>query len=133
VPKGFCVRSAEQNQCPCCSGGLKVIGSCRRKFVNSAGDTVILNFVGYKVDVIYDPADTSELTIEYEDHAFKAKQLVIGSRAGARPHLPEHLLPERAESSRLLTGAAKKNRERHEQQKPAVSYRTIRKGGGGGV
>lgn len=92
-----------------------------------------LNFVGYKVDVIYDPADTSELTIEYEDHAFKAKQLVIGSRAGARPHLPEHLLPERAESSRLLTGAAKKNRERHEQQKPAVSYRAIRKGGGGGV
>lgn len=40
--KGVFVRSAEQNQCPCCSGGLKVIGSRRRKFVNSAEDTVIL-------------------------------------------------------------------------------------------
>jgi hypothetical protein len=35
-----------------------------------------LNFIGCTVDVIYDPADTEELTIEYEGYApWKAKQL----------------------------------------------------------
>ncbi len=88
-----------------------------------------LSFIGCKVDVVYDPADTSELTIEHEGHApWKAKQLVIGEKTGERPHLPEHLLPEKAESSRLLTAAAKKNKERKEQHAPAISYRAIRKG-----
>ncbi len=49
-----------------------------------------LPFIGCKVDVIFDPADISELTIEYEAHQpFKARQLVIGERAGKRPALPE--------------------------------------------
>lgn len=115
---------------------------CEQRKVDKAGCIsfegrkyeVGLKFIGCKVDVVYDPADTTELTIEYEGHVpWKAKQLVIGSRAGQRPHLPDHLLPEKAESSRLLTAAAKKNQERQEQQKPAVSYRTINKGGGGSV
>ena len=70
-----------------------------------------LCFIGCKVDVVYDPADTEELTIEYEGHTpWKARQLVIGEKTGERPHLPEQLLPEKAESSRLLAAAAKKNR-----------------------
>lgn len=89
-----------------------------------------LSFIGCKVNVIYDPADTAELTIEYEGHApWKAKQLIIGERTGQRPKLPEHLQLQRTESSRLLTAAAKKNQERQEQQAPAVSYRTVRKEG----
>lgn len=89
-----------------------------------------LLFIGCKVDVIYDPADTSELTIEYQSHPpFKVKQLVIGERAGKRPKLPEHLQPQPAESSRLLNVASKKNKQRKEAQTPAVSYRTVRKGG----
>lgn len=89
-----------------------------------------LPFIGYKVGVVYDPADTTELTIEYEGHApWKAKQLIIGERAGKRPKLPEHLLPELTESSRLLTAAAKRNQQRIEQQTPAVSYRAVRKEG----
>jgi putative transposase len=92
-----------------------------------------LNFIGCKVAVVYDPADTTELTIEYEGHTpWKAKQLVIGERSGERPHLPEQLLPESAESSRLLAAAAKKNKERKEQRAPAVSYRAIRKEEGDG-
>jgi len=92
-----------------------------------------LAFIGCKVDVVYDPADTEELTIEYEGHTpWKARQLMIGERTGERPHLPERLLPEKAESSRLLTAAARKNRERKEQHAPAVSYRAIRKGEDGG-
>ena len=39
-----------------------------------------LRLIGCKVNVIYDPVDTTELIIEYEGHAtIKAKQLVIGA------------------------------------------------------
>jgi transposase InsO family protein len=89
-----------------------------------------LTFIGCKVDVIYDPADISELTIEYEGHKpFKAKELVIGERSAPRPKLPEHLQKAPANSSRLLTAAARKNQERKETQIPAISYRKVRKEG----
>lgn len=89
-----------------------------------------LTFIGCKVDVIYDPADISELTIEYEGHKpFKAKELVIGERSAPRPKLPEHLQKAPADSSRLLNAAARKNQERKETQIPAVSYRKVRKEG----
>jgi hypothetical protein len=89
-----------------------------------------LPFIGRKVNVIYDPADTTELTIEYEGHTpWKAKQLTIGERAGQRPKLPEYLQPQPAESSRLLTAAAKMNQQRKKQQTPAVSYRAVWKEG----
>jgi len=83
-----------------------------------------LTFIGCRVNVVYDPADTSELTIEYEGHKpFKAKQLVIGERAGKRPKMPEHLTTVPASSSRLLNAAARKNQERQENQPIAISYR----------
>ena len=89
-----------------------------------------LTFIGCKVTVVYDPADIEELTIEYEGHkTFKARELVIGERAGSRPKLPEHLQPQPANSSRLLAAAAKKNKQRKTEQAPAVSYRTVGKGG----
>lgn len=87
-----------------------------------------LPFIGCTVDVIYDPADISALTIEYAGHQpFKARQLVIGERAGRRPPLPQHLQKEPADSSRLLNAAAKKNQERKDTHIPAVSYRSVRK------
>jgi len=89
-----------------------------------------LSFIGCTVDVIYDPADITELTIEYEGHKpWKARQLVIGERTGQRPKLPEHIHPKPTESSRLLTAAAQKNQQRKEQQAPAISYRAVRKAG----
>jgi len=89
-----------------------------------------LTFIGCKVKVIYDPVDTTELSIEYVGHeAIKARQLVIGERSAVRPKLPEHLQPHPAESSRLLNAAGKKNKQRKEDQAPAVSYRTVWKEG----
>lgn len=45
-----------------------------------------LNFIGYKVNVIYDPADITELTIEYEGYTpWKVRELAIGRRVGKRP------------------------------------------------
>lgn len=87
-----------------------------------------LKFLGCKVDVIYDPADITELTIEYEGHApWKACELVIGERTGKRPTLPEHLQSQAAENSRLLQAATEKNDQRQKRQSPAISYRTVRK------
>jgi transposase InsO family protein len=89
-----------------------------------------LPFIGCKVGVVYDPADTSELTIEYEGHKpWKARQLAIGERAGARPKLPEHLTSQPTNSSRLLKAAAKERHKRREQQVVAVSYRAVGKDG----
>ncbi|PKM47230.1 MAG: transposase [Firmicutes bacterium HGW-Firmicutes-8] len=87
-----------------------------------------VSFIGCKVEVIYDPADTSELTIEYPGHTpWQARELVIGDRTG--PRRPEHLAPKKAESSRLLQGAAKQHGERRTRQLPAVSYRNVGKAG----
>lgn len=89
-----------------------------------------LNFIGCTVDVVYDPADTEELTIEYEGYApWKAKQLVIGDRVGRRPKPPASLQPLPAESSRLLDAAMQKNLERERQIAPAISYRAVYKEG----
>lgn len=89
-----------------------------------------LPFIGRTVEVVYDPADITELTIEYEGHApWNVRELVIGERAGKRPPLPEHLQSQPTDSSRLLTAAEEKHRQRNERQAPAISYRTVRKEG----
>jgi hypothetical protein len=89
-----------------------------------------LSFIGCTVDVIYDTADITELTIEYEGHPpWKTRELVIGERVDQRPKLPEHLGIKPAESSRLLAAALEKNQQRIEQQATAVSYRNVRKAG----
>lgn len=89
-----------------------------------------LSFIGCKVDVIYDPTDTSQLTIEYEGYpSWTAKRLVIGERTGPRPKLPSHMQPHLVHSSRLLAAAEKQNKQRKTRQTPAVSYRTVRKDG----
>lgn len=90
-----------------------------------------LLFIGRKVHVIYDPANITEITIEYEGHeSWTARELVIGERAGLRPTLPENLQQEKATSSRLLRGAKQKQSERNMQQAPAVSYRSVKEVGG---
>lgn len=85
-----------------------------------------LPFVGHTVDVVYDPADISELTIECGGHQpWKVKQLVIGERSGKRPPLPPHMQTEPIDHSRLLQAASQKHRERKEDQAPAISYRSV--------
>lgn len=85
-----------------------------------------LPFIGHKVDVIYDPADITQLTIEYVGHTpWTATELVIGERAGQRPTLPAHLGEIAAESSRLLDAAEKKHQERTERVTPAVRYDAV--------
>lgn len=111
---------------------------CEKRKVDKAGCIsfqgakyeVGLSHMGCKVDVIYDPKDTSLLTIEYDGHqSWTAKRLTIGEKTGPRPALPPHLLPQPAEASRLLNAAGKKNEEREKRQVNAVNYRRVTKGG----
>lgn len=93
-----------------------------------------LNFIGCTVDVVYDPADISELTIEYEGYTpWKARELLIGERVGKRPGLPEHLEIRPTDSSRLLSAASSRNKERQNRQNPAISFRGVGKEGGSHV
>ncbi|WP_462409391.1 DDE-type integrase/transposase/recombinase [Neobacillus sp. Marseille-QA0830] len=85
-----------------------------------------LSFIGRQVDVVYDPADLEELTIEYEGYnPWRAKKLVIGEKSGKRPTLPSHLQTIEVDSSRLLKAAEKKHQERKVEQAPAVSFRAV--------
>ena len=75
------------------------------------------------MDVIYDPADIRQITIEYEGHEpWQAHPMVIGERAGKRPKLPEHLGAKPADTSRLLSAAERQHEQRQEQQARAISY-----------
>ncbi len=88
-----------------------------------------LNFAGNRVDVIYDPADVRELTIEYEGYEpWTAHPLTIGERAGQIPGLPEHMGTIPAQGSRLLEAARQQRDKRQAEQLPAVSYRRVDKG-----
>lgn len=85
-----------------------------------------LSFIGRKVDVVYDPSDLEELTIEFEGVSpWKARKLEIGERAGKRPELPSHLQTKQADSSRLLKAAEQKYQERQVEQIPAVTFRAV--------
>lgn len=93
-----------------------------------------LRFIGCTVEIIYDPADTTELTVQYQGHEpWQARPLQIGERTGPRPKLPEHLTPSPAHGSRLLDAAKAQHQERQEAQLHAVSYRGPRKGEAGDV
>lgn len=93
-----------------------------------------LTFIGSKVDVVYDPADITELTVEYEGHPpWTARELVIGERAGKRPAMPEHINKQPTENSRLLNAAEIQYESRQSEQMTAVSYRSVKKGDKGHV
>ena len=85
-----------------------------------------LYMIGRRVDVIFDAADISKLTIECEGLSpCFATPLKIQSHSAAKPTLPERLTKKEAESSRLLDAAATINRERKRIHKTALSFKGI--------
>lgn len=107
--------------------------SCEKRKVDKSG---CINFCGEKyevetglsmihknVDVVYDPANISIVTIECEGMPpCKAKPLVIGRNAAAKPEIPKQLQKVSPRSSRLLDAAEKKNQERQEIHRMAISF-----------
>ena len=85
-----------------------------------------LHMIGKTVDVVFDAADISKITIECEGlepcHAIPLK---IQSHSGTKPSLPEKLTKKEAEDSRLLNAALTVNKERKKVHKTALSFKGI--------
>jgi hypothetical protein len=89
-----------------------------------------LNFIGSKVTIVYDPEDTTELTVEYPNHKpWKSREIVIAERT-LKTEKPTHTMPKKPTSSRILAAAAKANDQRKEQRATVIAYRHIESVGG---
>jgi hypothetical protein len=86
-------------------------------------------YVGKTIDIVYDEADTSVLTVEdkHFDTSFTVKELIIGEHTGPRPKLPNFMTPAEPETSRFLDGKAKQYEKRQLSAKRAISYAQINK------
>jgi len=91
-------------------------------------------YIGRTVDIVYDPADKSVLTVEdaHFNTSFRIKELVIGAHTGPRPKLPDCMTPEKPATSRLLDEAQKRYDQRQLTAKRAISYTQINKIESGG-
>ena len=106
------------------------ISFCGQKYEVEHGLSMIYRIV----DVVYDPADISVVTIECEGFpACSAKPLVISSHSAKRPTLPEHFEKKEPSSSRLLDAAQKKNKEREKVHRTALSFSGRDEGGAANV
>ena len=92
-------------------------------------------YIGRTVDIVYDPADITVLTVEdkHFNTSFQIKELVIGSHTGPRPKLPDFMTSTEPETSRLLDEKQKRYDKRQLSAQRAISYADINKGGGGNV
>lgn len=88
-----------------------------------------LSMIYRTVDVVYDPADISILTIECEGFpSCQARPLVILSHSAAKPKLPEHFEKTEPSNSRLLNAAKIKNEERKKIRHNAISFTGLKGG-----
>ena len=98
------------------------ISFCGQKYEVELG----LSMIYKTVDVVYDPADISVVTVECEGFpSCTARPLVISSHSAKRPVLPEHFEKKEPSSSRLLDAAQKKNRDRDKIRRTAISFSDI--------
>nr|WP_246240958.1 hypothetical protein [Anaerocolumna sedimenticola] len=82
-----------------------------------------LSMIHKEVEVVYDAADISKVTIECNGMpSCTAVPLKIGSHSGERPKLPEYRNAVPVKESRLLKAAAQKNKERQMIRKTAISF-----------
>ena len=91
-------------------------------------------YIGRTVDVVYDEAAPSVLTVEdkHFNTSFQIKELVIGEHTGPRPKLPDFMTSAEPETSRLLDEKSRRYDKRQLSSKRAISYAEINKGKGGG-
>jgi len=89
-----------------------------------------LSMIYKTVNVVYDPKDTSKLTIECEGFPpCEAKPLIVSSHSAHRPALPERFEKKETEGSRLLQAAAGQQELHDTARRTAISFS---EGNGGG-
>jgi transposase InsO family protein len=89
-------------------------------------------YMGRTVDVVYDPADITVLTVEdsHFNTSFQIKELLIGTHTGPRPKLPDFMTPMQPLTSRFLDEKQKRYDKRQLSAKRAISYAQINREGG---
>ncbi|MDR2571055.1 MAG: DDE-type integrase/transposase/recombinase [Oscillospiraceae bacterium] len=100
------------------------------RFDNKLYD-VGIPLMGQTVDVVFDPADLRTITIEHKPTGYtkRVNELVIGPYAGKRPKLPDTLLPEPCETSRLLDLKEQQYTKNQSAVRRAIRYSDIEIGG----
>jgi transposase InsO family protein len=88
-------------------------------------------YIGRTVDLVYDPADISSLTVEDNNlgTSFRIDKLAIGPHTGPRPKLPEYMTEVKPETSRLLDEKQKRYEKRRLSATRAISYAQINTSG----
>jgi len=85
-----------------------------------------VTWVGQTVDVVYDPADVSTVTIEAAGSPpWPAQPVVVGAHTGPRPPVPVPLTPTPPTHSRVLAAARQRHAARAAAAPPAVSFRGL--------
>ena len=101
------------------------ISFCGQKYEVGLG----LSMIHRDVDVVYDPADISKVSIECEGlPSCSAVPLVIRSHSAGKPQLPAHLEKTEPKGSRLLRAAQARNEERIRVRKTAISFTGLKEG-----
>ena len=99
------------------------ISFCGQKYEVELG----LSMIHRTVDVVYDPADISVLTVELEGFpSCEARPLVIASHSAKRPKLPEHFEKTEPSCSRMLQAAAKQSAAREQIRHTAISFSNLK-------
>ena len=87
-----------------------------------------LPLVGRNVEILFDPADKSIITVKHEKSGFEKRvgEYKIGTHVGARPKLPESILPgEAVNGSRLLRAKENDYVKLAEIRRNAIRYSEI--------
>ena len=87
--------------------------------------------IGQKVEVVFDLADLSSITVEHSPTGYRKRvsELSVGPRAGKRPKLPGTLLPEPCETSRYLDAKEGQYAKNQAAVRRAIRYSEIGAGG----
>jgi len=101
---------------------------------NTRSYEVGLPLIGQTVEVIFDPADITTLTVEHKPTGFtrQVKERIIGPYSGKRPKLPASMLPQPPETSRLLDAKQTQYQRNQDAIRRAIRYSDM-EGGAQGV
>jgi len=96
------------------------------RFENKLYD-VSIALIGQKVDVVFDPSDTSVVTVEHRSTGYTSRvsELIIGPYAGKRPKLPDTMLVKPCGTSRFLDLKEQQYLNKHDAARRAIRYSDI--------
>ncbi|MGX8775148.1 MAG: Mu transposase C-terminal domain-containing protein, partial [Bacillota bacterium] len=83
---------------------------------------------GARVEIAYDPLDTSVITVYYEDmEPIRAKRVTIGPYAQKKPPIPIAMTDAVPATSRFLDALEKRYNEENRMAADAISFGSYRK------